>query len=242
MPSFTRDDVTIEYRIAGSVHAPPVLLISPGGMNSVISRWENAPWNPLKDLDGFLRIAMDQRNAGHSTAPIRPGDGWSSYTADQLALLDHLGLERVQVIGMCIGGPYAFGLMRAAPSRIQSAVLLQPIGLENNRHLFFDLFDQWAGGLTDTHPEADEDTWRAFREAMFGGDFMFNTSREDVAAVTTPLLVMMGNDPYHPASTSREIAKLAPNARLVERWRDEPHRTEAVEHITRFLTETADAG
>lgn len=236
MPSFTRDGVTIEYRIAGAPDEPPVLLISPGGMDSTIARWSTAaPWDPIEGLTGFRRIAMDQRNAGRSTAPIRPGDGWASYTADQIALLDHLEIDAVQVLGQCIGGPYAFGLIKAAPSRIKSAVLLQPIGLEDNRHLFFDLFDEWARRLGPTHPEADDDTWRAFRDAMFGGDFLFNTTREEVAACTTPLLVMMGNDPYHPPTTSRDIVKLAPNAQLVERWREEPDRTAAAKIIRDFL-------
>ena len=239
MASFTRDEVTIEYRILGSEGEPPVLLISPGGMHSTIDFWSGKAWNPLEHLPGFLRVAMDQRNAGRSTAPVRPGDGWAVYTADQLSLLDHLGIDQVQVVGMCIGGPYAFGLMKAAPERIKSAVLLQPIGLEANRHLFYDLFDQWSADLKNRHPEADEDTWRAFREAMFGGDFMFNTTREEVAACQTPLLVLMGDDPYHPSSISREIVKTAPNATLIERWKEPESRDAAAEQINAFLREHA---
>ena len=239
MPAFTRDDVTIEYQVAGNGHEPPVLLISPGGMDSTIARWSTAPWNPIEALPGFLRVAMDQRNSGQSRARVQPGDGWASYTADQLALLDHLGIDKVQVIGQCIGGPYIFGLIKAAPERIQSAVLMQPIGLENNRNLFYDLFDQWSAAMAGTHPEADADTWRAFREAMFGGDFMFNTTRDDVAACETPLLVLMGNDPYHPASVSKEIVKLARNATLVEQWRDPPHTAPAIEVVAAFLRQHA---
>ncbi|MEE2672444.1 MAG: hypothetical protein VX466_01530 [Myxococcota bacterium] len=37
----------------------------------------------------------------------------------------------------------------------------------------------------------------------------------------TPLLVLMGDDLYHPQVTSREVADLAPNAELVERWNDD---------------------
>lgn len=254
MPSFTRDDVTIEYQLTGEAGQPPVLLIAPGGMNSTMARWATAPWNPIEGLDGFLRIAMDQRHAGASTAPVRPGDGWASYTADQVALLDHLELDHVQVVGMCIGGPYALGLIRAAPHRIRSAVLMQPIGLQNpvgpdnatgiqsavglegNRHLFVDLFDQFAAAKTEQHPEANTDIWLAFREAMFGGDFLFNASREEVANCQTPLLVLMGDDPYHPSSISREIVKLAPNATLVERWREGPDRDAAVRTVRAFLT------
>ena len=239
MPSFNRDEVVIEYALTGDDHEPPILFIAPGGMSSAIARWDHAPWNPLTQLDGFLRVAMDQRNAGQSSAPIRPGDGWASHTADQLALLDHLGIQQVQVVGMCIGGPYAFGLIKAAPERIKSAVLFQPIGLEDNRHLFYDLFDQWSAMIAQRHPEAIPSTWQAFREAMFGGDFLFNTTREDVAACQTPLLVMMGDDPYHPATISREIAKLAPNATLVERWREPADHGRAIAVVRDFLNQHA---
>ena len=52
------------------------------------------------------------------------------------------------------------------------------------------------------------------------GDFLFNVSREFVAACQTPLLVLLGTDLYHPESISREIASLAPNATLFEDWKE----------------------
>ncbi|MEO1335625.1 MAG: alpha/beta hydrolase [Myxococcota bacterium] len=237
MPSFTRDEVTLEYTIVEPNQDSAILLIAPGGMRSAAAQWSKKPWNPLDDLKGHTKVAMDQRNAGASKAPVRPGDGWASYTADQIALLDHLELEHVHIIGMCIGGSYAYGLMKAIPERIRSAVLFQPIGLDNNRHLFIELFDQWAADIKSDHPEADEDTWLAFREAMFGGDFIFNTTREEVAACQTPLLVLMGDDPYHPSSISRELAELAPRATLIEQWKTQPHQDDAVARIQAFLDE-----
>ena len=47
---------------------------------------------------------------------------------------------------------------------------------------------------------------------------MFNVDRAFVRSCTTPMLVLMGNDLYHPEKTSREIVDLAPNAELGERW------------------------
>ena len=38
-----------------------------------------------------------------------------------LALLDHLGIDRFHVAGMCIGGPYIMGLIQAAPQRVFEA-------------------------------------------------------------------------------------------------------------------------
>ena len=69
---------------------------------------------------------------------------------------------------------------------------------------------------------------------MFDHGFVYNVSREFVAACETPLLVLMGSDPYHPEATSREIAALAPNAQLVERWKD-PAADGTVETVVEFL-------
>ena len=93
MPVFKRDDVELYYEEHGAGF--PVLLIAPGGMRSAVSFWERTPWNPIDQLAPHYRvIAMDQRNAGKSVAPVRPTDSWHVYTADQLALLDHLGIDR----------------------------------------------------------------------------------------------------------------------------------------------------
>jgi pimeloyl-ACP methyl ester carboxylesterase len=238
VPVYERGDVHLYYEEHGD--GSPVLLIAPGGMHSRIAAWSQAPWNPIEALRGRHRvIAMDQRNAGRSRAPVHADDGWATYTADQLALLDHLGVERCAVVGMCIGGPYIMGLLRAAPQRVSAAVMLQPIGLENNRDAFFSLFDGWAEAMRDRHPEADPTTWAAFRENMFGGDFMFGASREDVERCQASLLVLMGSDLYHPSSISREVATLAPTARLIERWKGPDEVADTNEAIREFLAENA---
>ena len=69
---------------------------------------------------------------------------------------------------------------------------------------------------------------------MFDRDFVYNVSRDFVAGCETPLLVLMGTDPYHPEVISREIADLAPNARLVERWKD-PQAHGTVPTVLEFL-------
>lgn len=213
-----------------------MLLIAPGGMKSALEVWNNMPWNPLEALpSNYQVVAMDQRNAGASVAPITASDSWDTYTADQLGLMDHLGLDRFHVIGMCIGGPYVMGLVAAAPERVVSAVMLQPIGLDDNRQAFYDMFDGWAAEVAAVHPEADEATFASFRSNMYDGDFMFNTSRDDVAACLTPLMVCMGDDIYHPQSTSREIAALGPDVTFVERWKDDDVLSETDAAIQAFL-------
>ena len=180
------------------------MFIAPGGMRSAASFWERTPWNPIEQLAPHYRvIAMDQRNAGRSVAPIQATDSWHVYTADQLALLDHLGIDRFHVAGMCIGGPYIMGLIQAVPHRVTSAVLFQTIGLHNNRQAFFEMFDSWAQDLKPKRSEVSEAAWESFKKSMYGGEFLFNVSREFVSHCQTPLLVLLGNDLHHPAETSR---------------------------------------
>jgi pimeloyl-ACP methyl ester carboxylesterase len=206
-------------------------------MRSSIPVWEKAAWNPIRELaPQFRLIALDQRNAGESTAPISAGDGWQAYTADHLALLDHLEIERCHVLGGCIGGSFCLGMLAAAPGRVVAGVLQQPIGhTTENRDVFYKLFDDWADEIAQRHPEADAETWKAFRERMYGGDFVFNVSRDDVRAVQSPLLVLMGNDVYHPSGISREIASLAPKARLIERWKEPAIVPETIRGVREFL-------
>jgi pimeloyl-ACP methyl ester carboxylesterase len=234
VPHFTRGEVSLYYEENGAGF--PILLIAPGGMKSAIPFWANAPWNPVTELSGRYRvIAMDQRNAGRSSAPISASDGWHTYTRDQLDLMDHLGIDRFHVAGMCIGGPYCLGLIEAAPERVASAVLFQTIGLTDNRAAFYAMFDGWADELR-TQRAASPQAWRAFREAMYGGDrFLFNVDEQFLEHCETPLLVLKGDDLYHPAATSLAVARLAPNARLIERWKAEEDRAAAIAAVAEFL-------
>jgi pimeloyl-ACP methyl ester carboxylesterase len=235
MAVFENGPVRIRYEVQG--RGFPLLLLAPGGMRSTIQAWQRAPWNPLEVLaDEYQTIAMDQRNAGESSAPVGATDGWSTYAGDQLALLDHLGIARCHVLGMCIGGPFCMELIRCAPDRIVSAVLVQPIGSSpENERAFRQLFDGWAEELKPKRTAAPAGAWSAFRDQMFGGDFLFNVSRDFVRSCRHPLLVLMGNDLYHPESVSREIAALAPNAALIEQWKEGAHVAEGVAAVRAFL-------
>ncbi len=72
MPYFKRDDISLYYEITGEGF--PVLLFAPGGMRSALSFWHGSEWNPITALSNdFMVIAMDQRNAGASTAPEQGG-------------------------------------------------------------------------------------------------------------------------------------------------------------------------
>ena len=235
MPTFTRGDVSLYYEEYGSGY--PLILFAPGGMRSSVEFWKRSPFDPAVEFAGDFRvIAMDQRNAGRSRAPISPSDGWDTYASDHLALMDHLGIRQCHLMGGCIGSSYCLGVIKAAPDRISAAVLQNPIGLTpQNRELFYGMFDEWAKALKRERPDLDEKAIAAFRERMYGGDFVFNVSREFVRALKTPLLILCGSDDFHPTPTSEEIAKLAPNAELIRSWKTPEVVRGTVERVREFL-------
>src|SRR4029077_19772345 len=83
MPTYQRGDASIYFEEHGSGF--PLLLLSPGGLNSTIDFWSRMPFNPLEEFQSEYRvIAMDQRNAGRSRGPLPVDDPWGGYADDQL--------------------------------------------------------------------------------------------------------------------------------------------------------------
>lgn len=238
MALFEHVNATIYYEDRGAGF--PLLLIAPGGMNSAIDWWSRAAFNPLETYAADFRlIAMDQRNAGKSRGPLDTEDPWGSYTGDQLALLDHLGIDRFHVMGCCIGCSYVLGLIQRAPARVAAAVLEQPIGIvEGNRELFQSAWRAWGEQLVARRDDIDLAGVEEFGNRMWSGEFVLSVTREFVRSCRTPLLVLPGIDQFHPGETGREIGRLAQNAEVLEPWKDSPELIQnAVERIRGFLQE-----
>lgn len=89
------------------------------------------------------------------------------------------------------------------------------------------MFDRWANELKPTRPGGGAATWEAFKQAMYGGEFLFNVSRDFVVHCATSMLVLPGNEVYHPESSWRELAALAPHATLIEHWKEPQHQIAA---------------
>lgn len=228
MPIFNQDGIDIRYEEYGNPRGFPVLLLSPGGMNSTVNAWATMPWDPRKKLKDFRVIAMDQRNAGKSKGPLTE-QGWVEYAADQLALLEYLHIDAFHAVGMCIGGPYVIGLAFAQANALRRGVLLQPIGLDDNRQDFYQMFDRWKEQIKHDHPEATAEQWEAYKHEMFGSDdFLFCASEDDLRRVSTPLLVLHGNDLFHPASVSQRIVANAPNVTSVVEWKTDVEKTDRI--------------
>jgi len=223
MPEFTRGEIQLAYEVHGS--GQPVLLIAPGGLRSERAMWRNSPLDPVTLLSPhFQVVAMDQRNAGASTGPVENDHNWDTYTEDQLALMSHLGHQQFAVVGMCIGGPYILNLLKTAPDRIVASVVMQTIGRDNNYQEFLDMFNGWADGLQAQNPQHyPRHLLDPMRQRMLENDLTFMCMSEaEVQQLSAPMLIMDGNDTYHPASSSDRLAQLQPQAQRLVRWKQEP--------------------
>nr|WP_279595296.1 alpha/beta fold hydrolase [Methylobacterium sp. J-090] len=81
---------------------------------------------------GYRVVAPDQLGFGKSSKPVGPFS-FDTLATDTTALLDSLGLPRVDVVAHSMGGMLAVRLARNVPGRVNSLVLEAPIGLEDYR-------------------------------------------------------------------------------------------------------------
>ncbi|MFM2045649.1 MAG: hypothetical protein RLY86_4225 [Pseudomonadota bacterium] len=80
----------------------------------------------LMPLPGVRLIAPDR--PGYGLSDPLPGRGLRAVAADVAALLDALGLDRVRLIGLSGGAPYAAALAHDRPDRIAATAFVCPLG------------------------------------------------------------------------------------------------------------------
>jgi pimeloyl-ACP methyl ester carboxylesterase len=242
VPTLTLPHAEIYYEVYGSGF--PLITFAPGALSSAITNWnptsprypDGVPWiDPTHDLAGdFTVVAMDQPNAGRSTATIRAEDGWDTYAKIHIALIDHLGFERTHVMGGCIGSSFCLKLAQEIPDRITSAVLQNPIGRnDSNRGVHGNEFIAWTKRMQSKIPDLDMAALESFRDNLYRDDFVFSVSKEWVRTCETPCLVMPGNDAPHPTAIGLELAELLPHAELLLQWKN--RQAETVPVIRDFL-------
>lgn len=127
-----QDGIEIEFDIRGN--GRPLLLI--GGLGSQLISWDE-PFCDALAASGYGVIRYDNRDSGLSTIlddrgvpdllGLILGAGTAAYdlkdmAADALGLLDHLGLEQVDLLGLSLGGMIAQLVAMRAPARTRSLV------------------------------------------------------------------------------------------------------------------------
>ena len=121
MPSFHNGAVEIAYLDEGE--GTPVLLVH-GFASTKNVNWVYPTWVSELKKNGYRVIALDNRGHGESAKLYDSADYSIPIMAgDIVALMDHLGIDRADIMGYSLGGRMAAWLGRNAPDRLRSAIL-----------------------------------------------------------------------------------------------------------------------
>ncbi|MBN8205191.1 alpha/beta hydrolase [Microbacterium esteraromaticum] len=127
-PSGTR----ICFRDAGDKDDPAIMLIA--GLGEDLTSWTESVVTALVE-QGLRVISIDNRDVGQSTFATTPPPGvWRQVLArpradgytladmaqDAVGVLDHLGIERVHLVGRSMGGMIAQTIAATLPDRVAS--------------------------------------------------------------------------------------------------------------------------
>lgn len=114
MPQFDHQGASVHFEVLGE--GPPLLLIA--GTAS-----DGASWGPLMPLlDGRQLILIDNRGSGRTKVegPLTHTD----MVEDCAALIDHLGLGAVDVVGHSLGGFLGLWLAAVHPDKVKRLVTM----------------------------------------------------------------------------------------------------------------------
>jgi 3-oxoadipate enol-lactonase len=118
-----KDGFRLYYEDNSSGGNLPAILFLHGAGGNHLSWWQQVP--------AFVReyrcITVDQRGFGKSL-DVPDGPGPKAFTSDTLALLDHLGLDRVAIVAQSMGGWAAVGAAVQQPRRFWAIVLANTHG------------------------------------------------------------------------------------------------------------------
>jgi pimeloyl-ACP methyl ester carboxylesterase len=118
---FSSGGVDIAYAIDGE--GDPILLIHGFASNNAVN-WRSTGWIETLVKAGFRTIAMDVRGHGASAKLTQPGAyRLATLAADAAALIDHLKLGRVDVMGYSMGGRIGVMLALDHPDKVRSLVI-----------------------------------------------------------------------------------------------------------------------
>src|SRR3984893_16083265 len=121
MPSFLNGDVEIAYLDEGE--GDPILLVH-GFSSTKNVNWVYPAWVSELRKNGRRVVALDNRGHGAS-GKLYDAEQYHIPTmaGDVTALMDHLNIERADVMGYSLGGRMTAWLALSQPQRLRSAIL-----------------------------------------------------------------------------------------------------------------------
>jgi pimeloyl-ACP methyl ester carboxylesterase len=223
MPSFKHGPVEIAY--LDESHGDPIVLIHGFASNREVN-WVYPGWVSTLTGAGRRVIALDNRGHGQSTKLYDPADYQTSkMVEDACALLDHLRIDRADVMGYSMGARITAFLAAAHPDRVRSIILgglgyklIDGVGLPESIANALE-----APSLADVTDPTGR-TFRAFADqtksdrralaACIRGSRQ-TLSVEEVSRIAAPALVAVGtkDDVAGPAG---KLAAVMRNARALD--------------------------
>jgi pimeloyl-ACP methyl ester carboxylesterase len=224
MPTFHNGTIETAYLDEGE--GEPIVLVH-GFASSIKANWLDPGWVATLTRAGRRVIAFDHRGHGDSTKLYRPEDyRIPNMVDDLLALLDHLKIERADIMGYSMGGRVTATTAVRAPERVRSAIL-GGIGmvLVTMRETGGDTIAAAleAPSLDDVEDETGR-TFRRFAEATKSDlkalAACMRGSRQalapaDLKRIAAPVLIAVGTTD-DVAGSPRELAMLLPNAQVLD--------------------------
>jgi pimeloyl-ACP methyl ester carboxylesterase len=221
MQSFQHDGVEIAFldEGQGEGQAPPIVLVH-GFASTAQVNWVYPGWVATLTKAGRRVIALDNRGHGASSKLYDPAAYHSAVMADDVrALMDHLQLDRADVMGYSMGARITAFLALAYPDRLRRAVLgglgirlVEGVGLPESIAEALE-----APSLADVDDPTGR-TFRAFAEqthsdlaalaACIRGSRQ-TLSREELARISIPILVAVGTKDTV-AGSAQELVALLP--------------------------------
>jgi pimeloyl-ACP methyl ester carboxylesterase len=223
MQSFDSDGVQIFYLDEGE--GEPILLIH-GFASNTAANWIDPGWVRTLTAAGRRVIALDNRGHGKSEKLYEPERyGAPEMAEDARRLLDHLGIDRVDVLGYSMGARITAFLVFAYPERVRS-VIFGGLGIHMVRGMV------GAGPLAKAleAPRLEDvtnDTARSFRvfaeqtksdlkalAACMRGP-REKVPPEKLGEISVPVLVAVGSEDVIGGSGAA-LAELIPGAQFLE--------------------------
>ena len=223
MSRFRNGDVEIAYLDEGQ--GEPIVLVH-GFASTKEVNWVHPAWVTTVTRAGRRVIALDNRGHGASSKLYDPDAYHSATMADDVrALLDHLNIERADVMGYSMGARITAFLVLSHTARVRSAIfgglgirLVEGVGLPESiaDALEVPLLDNVrdpTGRMFRIFAEQTKSDLRALAACIRGSRQTLSVNQ--VASIRVPVLVAVGTKDQV-AGSAGELAALIPGARALD--------------------------